>query len=109
VIRPPQQNLGRQVPALLPTEGAGDHERLERKLLYPGWDIAPASLALDNEEFPFLDSKSHGRITIGEYMANVYLRKSGSAFGAPIGILVFDTCMYTVHRLAILGQNPHFS
>jgi hypothetical protein len=66
MIRTPQQDLRGQVPALLPTEGAGDHERLERELLYPGWDIAPAPFALDNEEFQFLDSKSHGRITLGE-------------------------------------------
>jgi hypothetical protein len=77
MIRPPQQDLRGQVPAPLATEGAGDHERLERELLHPGWDIAPAPFALDNEEFPFLDSKSHGRTTIGEYMAKVYLGKSG--------------------------------
>jgi hypothetical protein len=49
MIRPPQQDLGMQVPALLPTEGAGDHERLEWELLHPGWNIAPTPFALDNE------------------------------------------------------------
>jgi hypothetical protein len=66
MIRPPQQDLRGQVSAPFATERANNHKWLKRKHIYPGRYIAPASLALDNEQFPFLDSKSHSRITIGE-------------------------------------------
>jgi hypothetical protein len=66
MIRPPQQDLRGQVSAPLATEGANNHKWLKRKLIYSGRNIAPAPFALDNEQFPFLDSKSHSRITIGE-------------------------------------------
>jgi hypothetical protein len=66
MIWPPQQDFRGQVPAPLATEGANNHKWLKRKLIHPSRNIAPAPLALDNEQFPFLDSKSHSRITIGE-------------------------------------------
>jgi len=81
MIRPPEQDLRGQVPAQLPTEGAGNDNWLERKLYYPGGNIPPAPLTLDDEQFSFLDSEGHSRTIVSEQKAKVYLRELNKSVG----------------------------
>ena len=39
------------------------------------------TLALDDEQFLFLDSEGHGRTIISEHKANVYMKKSDDSVG----------------------------
>ena len=54
-----QEDIRRQVPMLLVTKRACDHERLKRKLLHTGRHIPVASFALNDELLSFLNSKAH--------------------------------------------------
>jgi hypothetical protein len=67
-----QEDLRRQVAALLSAKRAGDHDGLEWKLVHPTGYIPATSLALDNEDPAILNSERHRRTSIGEYMAKVY-------------------------------------
>jgi hypothetical protein len=71
-IRPAEENLRRQVPALLSAQRAGDDNGLERELLNPGRDVTPATLAFDYKQLSFLNSKCHGMTSIGEQKANIH-------------------------------------
>ena len=59
IIRPALENLRGQVPVLLITKWACDHEGVKRKFLHPDWHIQAASFALNDELLSFLNSKAH--------------------------------------------------
>jgi len=66
MIGPAEEHLGGQVSALLAAQRTTDHNRLERELVDPGWDVSPAALARDDEQLAFLNSECHRRTSIGE-------------------------------------------
>src|ERR1035441_2810736 len=74
-----ERDFRRQIPSLLPAQGAGDDDGLEWEVLSPGGYPAVTPLALDYELLAFLNPEGHGRTSIGERKANAYLRKSQRA------------------------------
>ena len=54
MMRPAQEHLRRQVPALLFAQWAGDNYRLKWELLHPGGDIPATIFAVDDELLAFL-------------------------------------------------------
>jgi hypothetical protein len=77
MVRSAQEHLRGQVPALLTTKWAGDHNGLEREFLHPGGDIPATALAGDDELPALLHHESPGRTSIGEDMSKAYTRETG--------------------------------
>src|ERR1039458_6744896 len=81
MMRSSEQDLRRQISPLLSTQRAGDDDGLEREVEYPGGYVSLAPFAFDHELFALLDSEGHGRKSIDENKAKVYLRKSYALTG----------------------------
>ena len=105
MVRATQEHLRGQVPALLTTKWAGDHNGLEREFLHPGGDIPATVFAVDDELLAFLHHKPHDKSSNGEVMTKAYTREPGESAGGlehsaiwccrPLSVLV--TANLSVH------------
>jgi len=59
MMRHPEDNLRREIPAQFAAQWAGDHNGLERECCYTGRHVPPASFALDHEPLSSLNSEGH--------------------------------------------------
>lgn len=75
MIGPAQEHLGRQIPALFPTQRASDHDGLKWELLRPGGYITAAPLAGHNEPFAIGRPLEHGD-SLGEQETKVTPRRN---------------------------------
>ena len=60
LVRSPEEDLRRQVPALFATGGAFDGDGLKREFLDAGRNVAAAPFTRHYEELAFLNSEGHG-------------------------------------------------
>ena len=66
LVRSPEEDLRRQVPARFAAEGTLNGDGLEREFLDAGRNVAAAPFTRHHEQLAFLNSEGHGRATLGE-------------------------------------------